>query len=105
MRINQGRQIQQSTTPSMLSRTSCHSLARRVTTAARPGRRLTHLPRIGLLIVVGLAIAALLLPLATTTAAAQSSAWSAAFTGKPAAPTSFNPTDWDVQVHSRDTDT
>src|SRR5215207_3184126 len=36
---------------------------------------------------------------------AQSAGWIATFDGKPTSPVPFNPTNWDVQVHSRNVDT
>lgn len=80
-------------------------LARTGAAFARLERSLARLPRIVVLGIVGLVVAALLMPVISTTAAAQSSAWSAGFAGKPSAPAPFNPTDWDVQVHSRDRET
>src|SRR5262245_25446435 len=55
-----------------------------------------------MLTVVGLALVLTLLPLAEVPAFAQTSSWISLFTGRPSSPQQYNPSTWDILVHSRD---
>ncbi len=61
--------------------------------------------RVMLLALVGLAGSALASPGFDIAALAQSGYWISMFDGAPATPVPYNPSTWDVQVHSRDTNT
>jgi hypothetical protein len=70
-----------------------------------PRGRLRRRFRILLLSVVGLTVALVAAPAVDLPASAQSGYWISMFSGAPASPVPYNPSTWDVQVHSRDRDT
>ncbi len=67
-----------------------------------PSGSLRQRLRVALVLLVGLVGSLIATPSVDLTAFAQSGYWISMFTGTPAAPLPYDPSTWDVQVHSRD---
>src|SRR5262245_53112651 len=79
-------------------------LAERVCVMTRRVRRWPTIRRLGLAGLIVL-LAATSAPASAPHAVQAQTVWSAPFDGRPEAPTPWNDPAWDIQVHSRDSDT